>query len=162
MLCSFGNVRETLASHWVEKVVFFPVNMNFIGMTGRDHFYYFRKKLHPFNNFWTFETQNTEYNYIYQETYIYKKLKQAVEIYKNQTKNHNVLTNMYKVYTISTPFWNNFYPLLSIMECYKPNRWRMFCFLFSPLHTTRIVSALFGNLVNFLLDYQSIRVGSFS
>ena len=31
------------------------------------------RKLHLFHNFWTFKTQNTEYNYIYVENYIYKK-----------------------------------------------------------------------------------------
>ena len=41
------------------------------------------RKLHLFDNFLTFETQNTEYNYIYVENYIYKKLKETVEIYKN-------------------------------------------------------------------------------
>ena len=43
-----------------------------------------------FDNIWTFKTQNTEYNYIHFESYIYKKLKEAVEIYKDQTKNHSV------------------------------------------------------------------------
>ena len=40
------------------------------------------RKLHPFDNFWTFKTQNTEYNYINVETYIYKKLKEVVKTYK--------------------------------------------------------------------------------
>ena len=44
------------------------------------------RNLHLFNNFWTFKTQNTEYNYIYVENYIYKKFQKVVEIYKNQTK----------------------------------------------------------------------------
>ena len=44
------------------------------------------RKLHLFDNFWTFKTQNTEYNYIYVENYIYKKFQKVVEIYKNQTK----------------------------------------------------------------------------
>ena len=44
------------------------------------------RKLHLFDNFWTFKTQNTEYNYIYVEHYVYKKLKEAVEIYKSETK----------------------------------------------------------------------------
>ena len=55
-----------------------------------------------------------------------KKLKEAVEIYKNQTKNHSVLAKIYKVYIICTPkcdaFGSSFFLLLSIMECYKPNR----------------------------------------
>ena len=84
------------------------------------------RKLHPFDNFWTFKTQNTEYNYTYVENYIYKKLKEDVETYKNQTKSHRVLAKIYKVYIICTPkcnaFGNSFFPLLSIMECYKPNR----------------------------------------
>ena len=37
-----------------------------------------------------FKAQNNEYNYTYVENYIYKKLKEAVEIYKNQTKSHSV------------------------------------------------------------------------
>ena len=84
------------------------------------------KKLHLFDNFWTFKTQNTEYNYIYVENYMYKKLKESVEIYKNQRKNHNVLEKIGKVYIICTPkcdtFGNSSFPSLSIMECYKPNR----------------------------------------
>ena len=52
------------------------------------------RKLHLFDNFWTFKTQNTEYNYIYVEHYVYKKLKEAVEIYKNETKK----TTFYRKY----------------------------------------------------------------
>ena len=71
------------------------------------------RKSHLFDNFWTFKIQNTEYNYIFVESYIYKKLKEAVEIYKNQTKNtHCVLAKIYKVYIICTPkcdaFGNSF------------------------------------------------------
>ena len=77
------------------------------------------KKFHLFDNFWTFKTQNTEYNYEYVENYMYKKLKEAVEIYKNQTKNHSVLAKMYKVYVICTSkcdaFGNSLFPLLSII-----------------------------------------------
>ena len=84
------------------------------------------RKLHLFDNFWTFKTQNIEYNYIYVENYIYKKVKEAKEMYKNQTKSNSVLAKVYKVYIICTPnydaFGNNFCLLLSIMEGYKPNR----------------------------------------
>ena len=85
------------------------------------------RKLHLFDNFWTFKTQNTEKKiYIYVENYIYKKLKEAVEIYKNQTKNHSVLAKIYKLYILFTPkcyaFGNSSFPLLSIMKCYKLNR----------------------------------------
>ena len=84
------------------------------------------RKLHLFDNFWTFKTQNDEYNYIYVENYVYIKLKEAVEIYNNQTKNHSVLAKIYKVYIICTTkcdaFGNRFFPFLSIMECYEPNR----------------------------------------
>ena len=70
-------------------------------------------KLHLFDNFWTFKTQNTEYNYIYAENYIYKKLKESVEIHKNQTKNNSVLATIFKVYFICTPkcdaFGNSFF-----------------------------------------------------
>ena len=165
--------------HWCPsgwKVCFFPFIANFLIEVANQakalidllgwFFITSNIKFHLFDNFWTFKTQNTEYNYEYVENYIYKKLKEAVEIYKNQTKNHSVLAKIYKVYIICTPkcdaFGNSFFPLLSIMECYKPNRWRMFYFLYPPLRSTRIVFALFGNLVIVLHDYQSIQVGSFS
>ena len=45
------------------------------------------RKLHLFGNFCMFKRQNTEYNYTYVENNIYKKLKEAGEIHKNQTKN---------------------------------------------------------------------------
>ena len=44
------------------------------------------RKLHLFDNFRTFKKLNTEYNYIYVENYIYKKLKEAVE-----AKNHKYI-----------------------------------------------------------------------
>ena len=85
----------------------------FVGMS----FVTAMRKLHLFDNFWTFKTQNAEYNYIYVENYIYKKVKEALEMYKNQTKNNNVLVKVYKVYIICTPnydtFGNNFCLLLS-------------------------------------------------
>ena len=72
------------------------------------------RKLHLFDYFSSFETQNTEYNYIYVEDCIYKKLKKAVEICKNQTKN-SALVKIYKVYIIYNPkcnaFGNSFFPL---------------------------------------------------
>ena len=49
-----------------------------------------------FGNFWTFKTQDTENNYIYVENNIYKKLKEAVEIYKNQTKSFFKQTTVFK------------------------------------------------------------------
>ena len=33
-------------------------------------FIIFNRKLHLFDNFWTFKIQNTEYNYMYVENYI--------------------------------------------------------------------------------------------
>ena len=73
---------------------------------------------------------------------------------------------MLQLYIICTPksdaFGNSFRPLLSIIECYKRNKWRMFYFLYPPLDSTRIVFASFGNLVNVLHDYQSIQIGSSS
>ena len=81
------------------------------------------RKLHLFDNFWT---QNTDYNYIYAENYMYKKFKKTVEIYKNQKKKQSVLAKIYKVYITCIPkcdtIGKGFFPLLSIMECYKPNR----------------------------------------
>ena len=58
---------------------------------------------------------------------MYVKLKEAVEIHKNEIKNLSVLAKIYKVHIICTPkcdaFRNSLFPLLSIiMECYKPNR----------------------------------------
>ena len=86
------------------------------------------RKLHLLDNFWTYKIQNTEYNYKYicRKIYVYKNLKDVVGIYKNQTKNHSVLVKIYEVYIVCTPkcdaFGNSFFPLLSILECYKPNR----------------------------------------
>ena len=84
------------------------------------------RKLHLFENFWTLKTQSTDYNHIYAENYIYKKFKKTVEIYKNQTKTQSVLAKIYKLYIICIPkcdaIGKRFFPLLSIMECYKPNR----------------------------------------
>ena len=81
------------------------------------------RKSHLFDKFWTFKTQNTEYKYLYVENYIYKNLKEAVEVYIKQTKNHIVLAEIYKSYIMCTSKWdafgNNFFPLLSIKECYK-------------------------------------------
>ena len=54
------------------------------------------RKLHLSGNFWTFKTQITEYDYIFVENYIYKKLKEAVEIYKKQTKIQKVLAEVIK------------------------------------------------------------------
>ena len=55
----------------------------------------FNRKLHLFDKFWTFKTQNIEYNHLYIENYINEKLKEDVEIYKNQTKKHRVLAKIY-------------------------------------------------------------------
>ena len=54
------------------------------------------RKLHLSGNFWTFKTQSTEYDYIFVENYIYKKLKEVVEIYKKQTKIQKVLAEVIK------------------------------------------------------------------
>ena len=54
------------------------------------------RKLHLSGNFWTFKTQSTQYDYIFVENYIYKKLKEAAEIYKKQTKNQKVLAELTK------------------------------------------------------------------
>ena len=124
------------------------------------------KKITFFDNFWMFKAQNNEYNYTYVENYIYKKLKEAVEIYKKQTKNHSVLAKINKLYIICTSkcdaFRNSFFPLQSIMKCCKPNRWWMLIFLYTPLHSTCIAFASFGNLVNVIHEYELIRVGSSS
>ena len=54
------------------------------------------RKLHLSGNFWTFKTQSTQYDYIFVENYIYKKLKEAAEIYKKQTKKRKVLAEVTK------------------------------------------------------------------
>ena len=54
------------------------------------------RKLHLSGNFWTFKTQSTQYDYIFVENYIYKKLKEAAEIYKKQTKKQKVLAEVTK------------------------------------------------------------------
>ena len=58
------------------------------------------------------------------ENYIYNKLKKA--LFENQTKKCRVLAKIRKAY-ICTPKCdafrgNSFFPLLSITECYKPNK----------------------------------------
>ena len=45
------------------------------------------RELHLFDNFWTFKTQNTEYNYIYVENYTYKKLKEVAGNIQKPNKN---------------------------------------------------------------------------
>ena len=50
------------------------------------------RKLHPFDNFWKFKAQNTEYDYKYVENYMYKKFKDAVEIYKKPNKKRQHLS----------------------------------------------------------------------
>ena len=81
---------------------------------------------------------------------------------KNQTKNHSVLAKTYEVYIICTSkcdaFGNSFFPLLSIIECYKPNRWRMFYFLDPPLHSTCITFASFDYLKNVLQIINQFRL----
>ena len=57
---------------------------------------------------------------------MYKKLQEAVERDKKQTKNHSVLAKIYKIYIICSPkcdaFGNSFFPSLTIIECYKFNK----------------------------------------
>ena len=79
------------------------------------------RKSHLLDNFWMFKTENTEYItiYIYVENYIYEKFKEAVEYIK--TKKHSLLGKIYNVYIIRTPKCDSF-SLVSIKECYSPNR----------------------------------------
>ena len=44
------------------------------------------KRLHLFDNFWTFKTQNTEYNYKYVEKNIYKNSKRLWKYIKAKQK----------------------------------------------------------------------------
>ena len=120
MLCSLARISWEAGVPLGGKDCFLPFITNCqisVGMI----FITFNRKLHLFDNFWTFKTQNTEYKYLYVENYIYKKLKEAVEIYIKQTKNHIVLAKIYKAYIMCTPkrdaLGNNFFPLLSIKEC---------------------------------------------
>ena len=100
---------------------------------------------------------------IYAENIYIKNSKRLPKYVKTKQKT-TAFQRKYKVYIICTPkcdtFGNSFFPLLSIMECYKLNRWLMSYFLHPPLHSTLIVFASFRNLVNVLHDYQLIQVGS--
>ena len=123
------------------------------------------RKLHLFDNFWMFKTHNTKYNYMYVENYIYKKLKEVVEIYKNQTKNQSVLAKIYKVYIIYTPKYDDFGKFLSFTKhngMVQAKKLKNVLFFYPPLHSMRIVFAWFGNMVNVPHDYQSIHFGSMS
>ena len=55
---------------------------------------------------------------MYVENYIYKKLKEAVETYKNQTKNQSLLAKIHKVYIICTrkcdAFGNLYFTILCL------------------------------------------------
>ena len=120
MLCSLARISWEAGVPLGGKDCFLPFITNCqisVGMI----FITCNRKLHLFDNFWTFKTQNTEYKYLYVENYIYKKLKEAVEIYIKQTKNHIVLAKIYKAYIMCTPkrdaLGNIFFPLLSIKEC---------------------------------------------
>ena len=124
MLYSLARISWEIGVPLGGKGCFFPFITNcqinwIVGMI----FITRNRKLHLFDNFWTFKTQNTEYKYLYVENYIYKNLKEAVEVYIKQTKNHIVLAEIYKSYIMCTSKWdafgNNFFPLLSIKECYK-------------------------------------------
>ena len=103
------------------KGCFFPFITNFLSEVANQAKHWFvgmvfitsNRKLHLFDIFWTFKTQNTECNYMYVENCIFKKLKEALEIYKNQTKNHGVLAKIYKVYIICTPTCDAFGKFLS-------------------------------------------------
>ena len=112
------------------------------------------------------KTQNSEYDYISAENYICKKLKDAIEIYKKQTKNHSALAKIYKAYVIYTPKCdadgNSFFPLISVRNVTSQTDHECSTFFYTPLHSMCIVFALFGNLVNALQDYQSIQVNSSS
>ena len=69
-------------------------------------------KLHLFENFWTFRTQYTEYDYKCVEHCIYRKLKEAVEIYKNQTENHSDLEKiLHSTCIVFASFGNPVYAL---------------------------------------------------
>ena len=87
------------------------------------------RKLHLSGNFWTFKTQSTEYDNnddTFVENYIFKKLEEPVEILKKTNKKPESFSGSYKVYILCTPkcdaFGSSFFLLLSIMECYEPNR----------------------------------------
>ena len=120
MLCSLARISWEAGVPLGGKDCFLPFITNCqisVGMI----FITCNRKLHLFDNFWTFKTQNTEYKYLYVENYIYKNLKEAVEVYIKQIKNHIVLAKIYKAYIMCTPkrdaLGNNFFPLLSIKEC---------------------------------------------
>ena len=120
MLCSLARISWEAGVPLGGKDCFLPFITNCqisVGMI----FITCNRKLHLFDNFWTFKTQNTEYKYLYVENYVHKNLKEAVEVYIKQIKNHIVLAKIYKAYIMCTPkrdaLGNNFFPLLSIKEC---------------------------------------------
>ena len=73
-----------------------------------------------------------------------------IYIYVYNKEKSSVFGKLYRVYIICTPKWdavgNSFFPLLSIMECYKLNRWRMF-----NLHSA-LVSSNCCNTINAFLE----------
>ena len=90
------------------------------------------RKLHFSDNFWTFKTQSTEYDYIFVEIYIYKKLKEAVEIYKKQTKNQKVLAEVIKYIFYVLPN----VMLLEAVSFFVINQTDDECPIFFTLHST--------------------------
>ena len=137
MLCSLARISWEAGVPLGGKDCFLPFITNCqisVGMI----FITCNRKLHLFDNFWTFKTQNTEYKYLYVENYVHKNLKEAVEVYIKQIKNHIVLAKIYKAYIMCTPKWdgfgNNFFPLLSIKNV--TSKAEDECSIFFNLHCT--------------------------
>ena len=59
-------------------------------------------------------------------------------------------------------FWKQFLSFTKHNGMLQAKQMTNVLFFYPPLHSTRIVFASFGNLVNVLHDYQSIQVGSSS
>ena len=156
MFRSLARISWNTGVHLGGKGSFFPFITNFLvevanqakhELICRDDFYFFQQKITSLTTFGRLKHKIlniTIYIYIYiyiyicRKLYIYKKLKEALEIYKNQTKNQSVLAKILKVYIICTPkcdaFGNSFFPLLNIMECY--NQTDDECSIFFTLHCT--------------------------
>ena len=90
------------------------------------------RKLHLSGNFWTFKTQSTQYDYIFVENYIYKKLKEAAEIYKKQTKKQKVLAEVTKYIFYVLPN----VMLLEAVSFFVINQTDDECPIFFTLHST--------------------------
>ena len=84
------------------------------------------RKLYLFNYFCTVKTQNTEYNYIYVENYIYiyiKKSKKLWKYIKVKQKKHSILAKIYKLCIICSPKFLNMMLSETVLLSFKIINW---------------------------------------